>query len=299
MKIKKSKVKFHCEPLLKRENVITVWGIKGGVGKSTTSALIAASSAFKSKRRTLLIDADFRDGASRFFLGERARNLKGWYDVLEIGGSLDDYTHVLGDGLLHVIPSGTLDSAIKYSEEIMRYGIPHAARKVAQTLFEISEFYDLIVFDTPAASFADIPILKCVIESLNARSVLLSQASITEIERTLRIAEAAMGTLPDIFVINQITPRILTDVNERRLLMNEIMNIVARNVKVLTIPFMSKLYKRILWESSEVQVLLECIAYLIWGKGRPQVCTISTRGLMTVDLAKSIASIRGKEENVQ
>ncbi len=282
---------FHCEPLIKRSNVMMVWGIKGGVGKSTTSALLAASASSKTKKRTLLVDADFRDGASRFFLGEKARNLKGWYDVLEVGGSLDEYIHILHNGLLHVIPSGTLDSAIKYSEEIMRYGIPHAARKVAQTLFDISEYYDIIVFDTPAASFADIPILKCVIESLNARSVLLSQASVLEIERTLKIAEASMNSLPNVFVINQITPRILSDVNERRMLINEVLSVISRNVKVLTIPFLSKLYKRIVWESSEVQALLDCIAYLLWGKGKPQICTISTRGLLTVDLVRSIASI--------
>ena len=202
-----------CPPMLKNSKLYTVWGIKGGVGKSTSSALISASAAGKSKLRVLLIDTDFRDGASRFFLGEEARNLKGWYDVLEEGGELDKFTHTLFNGYLHVIPSGTIDSAIKYSAEIAEHGIEYAARKVATTLFEMVEFYDMIVMDTPAASFADIPILKCVIQALDAKSVLLSQASIVEIERTLKIAESTMGSLPKAFIINQINPRTLTDPN--------------------------------------------------------------------------------------
>ncbi len=281
-----------CPILMKNSRIITVWGIKGGVGKSTSSALISASAAGKSKMRVLLIDADFRDGASRFFLGEEARNLKGWYDVLERGGELDKYIHTLFNGYLHIIPSGTIESAIKYSAEIAEHGIEYAARKVAETLFTISEFYDLIVMDTPAASFADIPILKCVITSLDAKSVLLSQASIVEIERTLKIAETTMGQLPKAFIINQINPRTLTDPNERRMLVNEVLNITSRNVKTLVIPFMTRLYRRIDWGSLEVNTLLDCIAYLFWKKGRPQSCIVTTRGLMEMDLVKAIAEIK-------
>ncbi|UXD22935.1 hypothetical protein IPA_09740 [Ignicoccus pacificus DSM 13166] len=268
-----------------------MWGIKGGVGKSTTSALISASAAAKAKRRVLLIDADFRDGASRFFLGEEARNLKGWYDVLEVGGELDKFIHTLYNGYLHVIPSGTIESAIKYSAEIAEHGIEYAAKKVAETLFTISEYYDLIVMDTPAASFADIPILKCVISSLDAKSVLLSQASIVEIERTLKVAEVTMGFLPKAFVINQVNPRTIADPNERRMLINEVLNITSRKIKTLVILFMTRLYRRIDWGSLEVNMLLDCIAYLLWKKGRGQACMTVTRGLLDMELVKAIAEI--------
>jgi len=281
-----------CPPLLKNSRLHTVWGIKGGVGKSTSSALISASASRKSKLRVLLIDSDFRDGASRFFLGEEARNLKGWYDVLEEGGELGKFTHVLFNGYLHIIPPGTIDAAIKFSAEIAEYGIEHAAKKVASTLFEIVEFYDMIVMDTPAASFADIPILKCVNHALDAKSILLSQASIVEIERTLKIAESTMGSLPKAFIINQINPRTLTDPNERRTLINEVLNITSKNVKTLIIPFMSRLYRRIEWGSLEVNTLLDCMAYLFWKKGRVQSCVVTTRGLMDMDLAKAIAEIK-------
>jgi len=282
---------FGCLPLLKNSKVITVWGIKGGVGKSTTSALLSASTAARAKKRVLLIDADFRDGASRFFLGEEARNLKGWYDVLEIGGELDQYIHTLYNGYLHIIPSGTIESAIKYSAEIAEHGIEYASKKVAETLFTISEYYDLIVMDTPAASFADIPILKCVISALNAKSVLLSQASIVEIERTLKIAEVTMGALPKAFVINQVNPRTIADPNERRMLINEVLNITAKNIKTLVVLFMTRLYRKIDWGSLEVNMLLDCISYLLWRKGEAQACVTVTRGLLDLELVHAITEI--------
>ncbi len=284
------KKSIECEPLLHEKKVLVVWGIKGGVGKSTVSALLASASANIRSAKTLLVDTDFRDGASRFFLGEEARKLKGWYDVLIEGGTLDKFIHTVSPNL-HVIPSGTLDSALKFSSLIAKKGVEKVARLIANTLLQIQEDYEQIILDSPVTSFVDIPILKCNISTLNADSVLLSQASLGEVQRTLNIALSVLGIKPLLFVINQVHPKILTDANERRLIIGAIFNIIQRGIKAIALPLHGSLYKEIRWRSSTVKAIVECFSFLLWGIGEPKTCVLATSGLVDEDMIKQISAI--------
>ncbi len=279
-----------CPPLLRDRKVYVVWGIKGGVGKSTISAILAHASATIANKKTLLIDTDFRDGSSRFFLGEDARKLPGWYDVLVKGGKIEKYVHSVHPNL-HVIPSGTLDSAMVYSSLIAKKGIEYVSRMVANALIELQELFDLVVMDSPVTSFADIPILKCAIDTLNAYNVLLSQASIPEIQRTLKVVQEAIGLTPTLYVINQIHPMVLADVSERRTLLATLLEIARKGIKVMAVPFSGELYKTINWNSRTVKALEECMSFLLWGFGEPKECMLATRGLFEPEIAKMIASI--------
>ena len=266
-----------------------MWGIKGGVGKSTVSALLAHANATIANMKTLLIDTDFRDGSSRFFLGQEARKLEGWYDVLVKGGHLEKYIHTVMP-TLHVIPPGSLDSAMKYSSLIASKGIKYVMRLVANSLVEIQADFERVFMDSPVTSFADIPILKCSIESLNAYNVLLSQASIPEIRRTLKVVREAIGLTPTLLVVNQVHPMVLADINERRLLLGTILEIVRQGIKVMAIPFSGELYKSINWSSKTVKAIEECMTYLLWKVGDPKWCTFATRGLYEPEVAKMVAS---------
>ena len=282
---------IECEPLLREKKVLVVWGIKGGVGKSTISALLAYASSNIRSKKTLLVDTDFRDGASRFFLGEEARKLKGWYDVLIEGGTLDKFIHAVSP-TLHVIPSGTLDSALKFSSLIAKEGVEKVARMVASTLLQIQEDYDQIILDSPVTSFADIPILKCNIQTLNADSVLLSQASLGEVQRTLNIAISVLGIKPVLFVINQVHPKILTDMTERRLIVAALINIIQKGIRAIAIPLHGSLYKEIRWRSSTVRAIVECLSFMLWGVGEPKSCILATSGLIDEDLIKQLSAAR-------
>jgi len=276
--------------MIRERKVYVVWGIKGGVGKSTVSSLLAHASANSDNKMTLLVDTDFRDGSSRFFLGEEARKLEGWYDVLIKGGHLDKYIHSVTP-TLHVIPPGSVNSAMKYSSLIAKKGIENAMRLVADALVEVQSRFERVFMDSPVTSFADVPILKCSIETLNAYNVLITQASIPEIRRTLRVAREALRLTPTLLVINQIHPIALADANERRLLLGAILETVREGIKVMAIPFSGELYKRINWSSRTVKAIEECMAFLLWGVGNPKMCTFATRGLYEPEIAKMIASI--------
>ncbi len=284
---KKEKLK-KCPTVLRESKTWLVWGIKGGVGKSTVSALFSVASS--GNKRTLLIDSDFRDGASRFILGPQARQLKGWYDVLVFGGELEQLIHRSPLGV-EVLPPGTLQAAIEYSKIVAQNGIEEAAQLVAEKLIDLVADYEVIVIDTPAASFADIPIIKCTLDVVNGKSVLLVQGSIPEIERTLKVSYAVMGRYPDILAINQIHPKTIKDPLERELLKNEILKILALKVKVLAIPFMSVLYQRILWENELVKTLLSCISAIAWKTGNPAACEKISMGLIDKALAESLSSV--------
>jgi len=281
---------LECPPLLARSKVQAVWGIKGGVGKSTVSALVAKASSQKVNKVTLLVDTDFRDGSSRFFLGEEARRLEGWYDVLVKGGRLEKYLHRVEPNL-YVVPSGTMDSAMKYSMMIAQKGVREVMKIVARTVSEIQEDFDLVVVDVPVTSFADVPILKCMIDSLRAKNTLVTQASAPEIRRTLKLVREAINLLPSLLVVNQIHPRVLADANERRALLSVILEIVEEGIKVIPIPFSGELYEHINWNSKTVEALEECMAYLLWGVGDPKWCNFATRGLYSPEIAKMVASI--------
>jgi len=281
---------FRCPSLVRERKFYAVWGIKGGVGKSTVSALLAHASSNITGTKTLLIDTDFRDGSSRFFLGEKARTLEGWYDVLVKGGRLERYVHTVTP-MLSVIPPGSLDSAVEYSSLIQKKGIRYVVRLVANALVEIQAGFDRVFLDFPVTSFTDIPILKCSIEALSAHNIIITQASIPEIERTLKLVKETLGVKPFLLVVNQLHPLSLADVKERRLFLSSILKIVRDGIKVMPIPFTGELYRTINWNSQTVRAIEECLSFLLWGRGNPRACTFATRGLYEPETAKMVASL--------
>jgi pilus assembly protein CpaE len=120
--------------------VVTVFSPKGGSGKSVVSTNLAAASAAKGKRSTLLVDLDLQFGDSAIMLGLQPRST-----VRELIGTpteldaekLEVYTELHSSGL-RVLPAPmTPEDAELVSEEAIR-GLLQVAK----------ESYEVVVIDT-------------------------------------------------------------------------------------------------------------------------------------------------------
>jgi chromosome partitioning protein len=127
------------------EAVISVANQKGGVGKTTTAAAIAADLAIR-KYRTLLIDADPQANATTHFLlpGQYQHTI---YDVLvekDVNSSLPIEASVLTTDIetLDLVPSRIRLSAFDKEP-------PISIHRLKSKLEPIKDAYDFVVIDTP------------------------------------------------------------------------------------------------------------------------------------------------------
>ncbi len=85
-----------------RGRVIFITGFKGGVGKTTVTANIAA--ALRSlEKRVLIVDGDFGMRSMDMVLGVESRTLFDCYDVLK--GSIEPERAIIGEGGLYFLPA--------------------------------------------------------------------------------------------------------------------------------------------------------------------------------------------------
>ncbi len=120
--------------------IITVAMMKGGVGKTTTAAIMAQAAA-RRKCKTLAIDLDPQRNLSTALgmAGEAAGNS---YNLLT-GARAADQIQRTRQKHIDIIPASAALSTIP--------GGPGSARRLQEAIRPISALYDVIVIDTPAA----------------------------------------------------------------------------------------------------------------------------------------------------
>ena len=129
---------FHSD---KKPKIIAVSSASYGEGKSTVALSIAAVAAALS-RRTLLIDADFRQPLQHYLF--RISPQPGLTDVVEGGRSFLDTIQPTEVTNLDLLP---------YGQSIARPSTVSESSLLKALLLEAAARYDLIVIDTPPVSY--------------------------------------------------------------------------------------------------------------------------------------------------
>lgn len=121
--------------------VITANVTKGGVGKTTTAAVLAQAAAYKEKR-VLAIDLDSQGNLS-FALGVRAGDAtRNAYNLLT-GAQEPQNTIIRSSQNIDVIPAAWNLATIT--------GGPGSARRLQKALAPIKNNYDYVIIDTPSS----------------------------------------------------------------------------------------------------------------------------------------------------
>lgn len=132
---------------------LVVFNQKGGVGKSTIAANLAAISAHQGLR-TLLIDLDIQGNASRYLLGETAHSemptVADYFDQtlsfsFRPAPPTDFIVETPFDGL-HLMPASQ-----RLDELLPKLESRHKIYKLREALQALGEDYDRIYIDTPPA----------------------------------------------------------------------------------------------------------------------------------------------------
>ena len=122
--------------------VITISNIKGGVGKSSTAATLAAGLA-KKGYRALMIDSDPQINLSMCFLSEQSEDAPSLYHVYNESRPIDEVKITVKDGLDLVVGDFSLANADMMFLKAGRL-------KMLQKAFKrITTDYDFIIIDTP------------------------------------------------------------------------------------------------------------------------------------------------------
>jgi chromosome partitioning protein len=124
---------------------IAVANQKGGVGKSTTAATVAAELAIR-EYETLLIDADPQGNATQIFFSPELVTST-LTDVL-IGGGSDPAASLIEKGMTTAIPHLDMVAATIKLANFERES-PLAITKLRTALKAVAERYDFAVIDTP------------------------------------------------------------------------------------------------------------------------------------------------------
>lgn len=123
--------------------VVGVYGIKGGVGKTSTAVNLAALSA-QSGRRTLLWDLD-PQGAAAFLLQVKPKVKGGSLGLLTGDRELQDAVRATGVEGLDLLPA---DETIRNADVALDAG-KRAEKQLARMLKPVRESYDVVFLDCP------------------------------------------------------------------------------------------------------------------------------------------------------
>lgn len=124
---------------------IAIANQKGGVGKSTTAATVAAELAIR-EYETLLIDADPQGNATQIFFSPELVTAT-LSDVL-IGGGSDPAASLIEKGMTTAIPHLDMVAATIKLANFERES-PLAITKLRTALKAVAERYDFAIIDTP------------------------------------------------------------------------------------------------------------------------------------------------------
>ncbi len=122
--------------------IISISNIKGGVGKTTTAAVLAVGLAEKGYK-VLLIDSDPQTNLTMCFLQEQTDELPSLYDIYGDGESIDDVKVPVRDNLDLVIGDFELCNAD------MQFTKAGRLKMLKKAIKSIDTEYDFIVIDTP------------------------------------------------------------------------------------------------------------------------------------------------------
>lgn len=122
--------------------IVSISNIKGGVGKTTTAAVLAVGLAEKGYR-VLLIDSDPQTNLTMCFLQEQTDELPSLYDIYGDGESIDDVKVPVRDNMDLVIGDFELCNAD------MQFTKAGRLKMLKKAIKSIDTEYDFIVIDTP------------------------------------------------------------------------------------------------------------------------------------------------------
>jgi chromosome partitioning protein len=201
--------------MLRPSRVFAIANQKGGVGKTTTAVNLAASFAV-SERATLLIDLDPQANAtSAFGISTSERHV---YDALLGDCVMKDVILPTELSFLHLVPSGR----DLVGAEIELVPVADRERRLALSLAEVRDRYDLVLIDCPpslglltlnALTAADAVIvpLQCEYYALEGLARLMETVDLVRAALNPGLSlEGIVGTMVD--VRNSLGKQVLAEV---------------------------------------------------------------------------------------
>ena len=177
--------------------VITISNIKGGVGKSSTAATLAAGLA-KKGYRALMIDSDPQTNLTMCFLPEQPDDAESLYHVYAEGKSIDKVKVRIKEGLDLLIGDFALCNA---DIQFLKAG---RLKMLEKALKNMAEEYDFVVVDTPpnlgvlslnAFIVSDYIIVPMAADSFSLKGVRLLKQALDDVEEELERRIKVAGIL--------------------------------------------------------------------------------------------------------
>lgn len=151
-------------------------------GKSTTAANLAYTLSLDTRKKTILIDADFRKPTIHKFFSISKE--PGFTDIILGKAAIEDFTEKPVIGGLHIIPSG---SPVPNPSEIM------ASPQIKETIDKLTVKFDFVIFDSPPVlHVADASILGSLCDGvlLVVKSEMTQKSMIYDAFNALKAAHA-------------------------------------------------------------------------------------------------------------
>ena len=168
-------------------NVISISNIKGGVGKSSTAAVLASGLAEKGYK-VLMVDSDPQTNLTMCFLPEQPDDAPSLYHVYAEGKSIDEVKVRIKEGLDLLIGDFALCNA---DIQFLKAG---RLKMLEKALKNLAEEYDFVVVDTPpnlgvlslnAFMVSDYIIVPMAADSFSLKGVRLLKQTLDDVEEEL------------------------------------------------------------------------------------------------------------------